>query len=158
MSVSHLEPVFRQVERRALVMVVRSHPELTLERLCDLLEADGPRAALLRSVTVGELLCEPDPRAIRLPGDGGPPIDPARLDEAQRQSGATFDQHVREVLSEAGGRAVKARYLRARLGGPRWKLQGGLNRLVAAGVVERSGTTSGTRYRLAEREREERRR
>lgn len=151
MAALHLEPFLRQVERRAVVIVVRSRPELTLEQLGDLLEATGARARVLRSVTVGELLCEPDPRAIRLPRDGGPPIDLELLDAAQRQSGAMFDRCVRTVLTAAGRRAVAASYLRARVGGPRWKLQASLRRLLAAGVIERSGTTSGTRYQIAER-------
>jgi hypothetical protein len=154
MAASHLEPLLRQVQRRAIVRVVRSCTELTLEQLADLLETDGPRAALLGTVTVGELLAEPDPRAIQLPRDGGPPIDLAKLEAAQRESGPTFDECVCEAIAEADGRAIGASYLRARVGGPRWKLQSALGRLVEAGRVERSGTTSATRYRIADGRRE----
>jgi hypothetical protein len=152
----HPESLLRQVERRAVVTVVRSCTELTLRQIGDLLETDGARAALLGSVTVGELLDEPDPRAIRLPRDGGPPIDLARREAAQQQSGAAFDECVYEVIAEADGRAVAAGYLRARVGGPRWKLQDALARLVDAGRIERNGTTSATRYRIADGSRQKR--
>jgi hypothetical protein len=157
MSASLLEPLLRQIERRAIVRVVRSCTELTLEQLGDLLEADGPHAALLASVTVGELLAAPDSQQIRLPLDGGPPIDLVRLEAAQRESGPAFDEHVYEVIAEADGRTIGASYLRVRVGGPRWKLQSALGRLVETGRVERSGTTSATRYRIADGQREKER-
>jgi hypothetical protein len=52
-----------------------------------------------------------------------------------------------EVLYEARG-DVGAGYLRARVGGPRWKLQDSLGRLIAAGKVIKIGSTSATRYRV----------
>ncbi len=108
-------------------------------------EHAGPRASLLRELTLGELIHES--RMVTI--DGGGVVDPHRLRAAERASGAAFDEHVRAVLAEAGGEAVGAGYLRARVGGPRWKLLGALSRLVAAGVVERTGVTNGTRYRIA---------
>lgn len=146
MTASHLDLLLRQAERRAVVQVVRSRTELTLAQLGDLLAANNPRAVLLGSVTVGELLAESQPGSIRLSRDGGPPIDVARLEAARQCTGASFDQCIREVLAEVHGRAVAASYLRARVGGPRWKLQSALARLLAAGLIERSGTTSATRY------------
>ncbi|HLT38219.1 MAG TPA: hypothetical protein VK034_18165 [Enhygromyxa sp.] len=143
MSSSHLEPLLRAAERRAVLMVLRSHPEWTLEHLASLLAHDGDRAPVLRKLTLGELLDDPGPVA-RI--DGGPPIDHARLQAAKRLRGPEFDQCVHEVIAEADGRPVAAKYLRARVGGPRWKLQGSLRRLIAAGRVQRSGTTSTTRY------------
>lgn len=88
---------------------------------------------MLRSVRVCDLL-------------GVELIDQARLTRASESTGADFDAEVLEVLREAG-HEVAAAYLRERVGGPRWKLQASLGRLVKARLVERRGTTSSTRYR-----------
>lgn len=145
MSSSHLEPLLRAAERRAVLMVLRSHPEWTLEHLATLLAHDGARTPVLRKLTLGELLDDPGPAPTT---DGGPAIDYPRLQAAKQLGGRQFDELVHEVIAEANGRAVAAAYLRARVGGPRWKLQGSLRRLIAAGRVQRSGTTSTTRYRI----------
>ncbi len=128
--------------------VLRAHPEWTLAQVCSQLERDAPVAAVLRQLTLGELLAEPGPDADEPSPDGGPPVDHGRLAAARRLLGERFDACVCEVLGEAGGVAVGAAYLRDRVGGPRSKLQASLRRLIAAGLVSRSGTTSGTRYRL----------
>lgn len=142
---SQLEPLLQQAERRAVVTVLRSRGDLTLERLCSLLTAEGSKRDVLRSLTLAELLAEP-PKQV-LPRDGSPPIDLARLQAAQHSSHAAFDHYLRQVLAEAA-QPVGASYLRARLGGPRWKLASALARLIDSGIVERTGTTSATRYRL----------
>jgi hypothetical protein len=142
-----LEPVLHEAERRAVLMVLRSHPEWTLEHLADLLSHSGPRTSLLRALTLGELLTDPRIDTLVMEADGGPPIDPKLLETAKRLTGAEFDECVRGVIVQAHGQFVGAAYLRARVGGPRWKLQWSLRRLVQAGVVERRGTTSSTRYR-----------
>jgi hypothetical protein len=41
MSTFHLEPLLRAAERRAIVSVLRSHPEWTLEHVASLLEHEG---------------------------------------------------------------------------------------------------------------------
>jgi hypothetical protein len=148
MSTTHLEPLLKLAERRAVLAVLRRHPEWTLGAVFSHLEQNGPRAAVLRELTLGELLEDPGLDQIACEEDDGPPVDRERLAAAKRLSGADFDQCVREVIAEAGT-PVGASYLRARVGGPRWKLQASLRRLVAAGAVERSGTTSTTRYRAA---------
>jgi hypothetical protein len=81
--------------------------------------------------------------------DGDPPIDRQRLRAAEQLRGEDFDECVRATIDEAGSSRVRAAYLRARVGGPRWKLQASLRRLVDAGVLERSGSTNATRYRRA---------
>jgi hypothetical protein len=149
MSTSHLEPLLELAERRAVLTVLRRHPEWTLGHVCSLLEQDGSRALLLRELTLGELFEEPRLDRVRLAADGGPPIDRGRRAAAVELTGERFDECVRAVLHEAGGVPVGASYLRARVGGPRWKLQASLRRLVEAGVVERSGSTSTTRYWIA---------
>jgi hypothetical protein len=135
----------RQAGRQALIKTVQAHPEWTLAELCEHIEARGPAAKLLGSVTFFELAATDD-APIVLPDDGGPPIHQGRLEQARVAMGVEFDGFVRQVLVEAGG-PVGAGYLRARLGGPRWKLQDSLGRLVEAGVAERrGGQTSATMY------------
>ena len=140
---TRLESILNAAERRALVAVIRSRPDLTLDKLQDCF--GGRYGATLRTITVRELLeTEVD---IHLPDDGGPAIDRAALEQAKRETGEAFDACVMRAIWSAGGRPVSAGYLRARVGGPRWKLQGSLRRLVEAGEVERKGVTSSTRYR-----------
>lgn len=156
MMTTDLEPLLCKAERHAVLTVLRDHPEWTLGHVFSHLEHDGPRAPLLRELTLGELLRDPCLDPLEIANDGGPPIDRKRRAEARRLMGECFDECVRLVLDEANGTAVAAAYLRARVGGPRWKLQASLRRLVAAGLVQRSGTTSATRYQTL-RAHEERR-
>ena len=133
--------------RRAVIMVIRAHPEWTLPQLFQYLTSQGTHAGLLGSLTIQELVAGAD-EPVELGRDGGLPIRRARLEQAPRLQGAAFDTCVREVLMEAFG-PVAASYLRARVGGPPWKLNKSLRRLVAAGVVERTGVTSATVYAAA---------
>ena len=140
-----LESILNEAERKALVAVLRSRPELTLEKLQDCFV--GRYGDTLRSITVGELIeLHVD---IDLPEDGGPPVDRSVLELAKHSNGEIYDGLVLDVIAAAGGHPVSASYLRARVGGPRWKLQGSLRRLVEAGKVHRNGVTSSTRYRVA---------
>lgn len=139
---SHLESILNDAERKALVAVLRARPELTLDKLQDCF--DGRYGATLQSITVRELL--EAQVEIELPEDGGPMIDRSALEQAKRLNGPEYDRYVLRAIYSAGGRPVSAGYLRARVGGPRWKLQGSLRRLVDAGEIERSGVTSSTRY------------
>jgi hypothetical protein len=150
MSVINFEPILSRAERRAIVAVLRAHPEWTLGQVCKQLERDVPVSVVLSKLTLGELLLsDPDPDALERPPDGGPAPDRGRLEAARRMDGERFEACICEVLDEASDRPVGSAYLLARVGGPRWKLKTALLRLIAAGTVERSGTTSGTRYRLA---------
>jgi hypothetical protein len=131
-----------QLPRLAVARTLRAHPEWSLENLFGVIECGGPRADALGGLTIAELL------------EGGattdaPSIDHVRRRQAIQQSGAEFDRLVFEVLCEVRD-DVASGYLRARLGGPRWKMQGSLGRLVGAGKVVRSGTTSATRYRAVQ--------
>jgi hypothetical protein len=144
LSTQRLETILNEAERRAVVAALRARPELTLEKLQDFFR--GRYGATLRTITVRELL-ETETRLDVTDDDGGPPIDRSALEQAKRLSGDAFDQRMLEVIRSAGGHAVSASYLRARLGGPRWKLQASLRRLADLGQVERTGVTSSTRYR-----------
>lgn len=119
-------------EPEILVLVLRSHPEWTLAQLLEL--AGTETGKLLQHVRLCDLWTA---------------IDPKRLALAQRLRGAEFDACVLAAIREARTQ-VNAGYLRARVGGPRWKLQSSLCRLVEAGKIERGGTTASTRYWLAE--------
>jgi hypothetical protein len=109
---------------------LRAHPEWSLANVFEVIERGGPRAAALGKLTIAELRDD----------------DRARRSRAMLLQGPGFDQLVFEVVREAGG-DVASGYLRVRLGGPRWKMQDSLGRLVAAGKIARSGNTSTTRYR-----------
>jgi hypothetical protein len=149
MSTIPLEPLLSLVERRAVLAVLRCHPEWTLGHVFSHLERNGSRARVLRNLTLGELCEDPRLDQITLAADGGPPIDRRRRADAMKLVGEHFDECVRAVLDEASGVPVGSAYLRARVGGPRWKLQASLRRLIEAGLVERSGSTSATRYWIA---------
>lgn len=140
---NRLESILNQAERRALVAVLRSRPELTLDKLQECFS--GPYGATLQSITVRELV--ETKIDLELPKDGGPVIDRSALERAKRLVGEAYNDCVLKAIWSAGGREVSASYLRARVGGPRWKLLGALRSLVEAGKVERSGVTSSTRYR-----------
>jgi hypothetical protein len=140
---TRLETILNEAERRALVAVIRARPDLTLDKLQDCF--GGRYGDTLRTITVRELL--ESQIDIELPDDGGPAIDRGALEQAKRLTGEAFDACVLRAIWSAGGRPVSAGYLRARVGGPRWKLQGSLRRLVDAGEIERNGVTSSTRYR-----------
>ena len=123
------KPQLNGLQRYALTKMVSDNPELTLadlaERVCG--------AGLGLAVAVGDLLqlSTPDPCTAR----------------PEHASGPIYDRIVLDVITEAGV-WVAARHLRPHVGGPRWKLQSSLGRLVAAGVVERKGKTSDTWYRV----------
>src|SRR5690606_17821402 len=120
MATNNLEPLLREAERRAVLAVLRGHPEWTLGHVFSHLEQNGPRAPLLRDLTLGELLEDPRLDQVTRATDGGPPVDRKRRAEAKRLTGERFDECVRAVLDEAKGASVGAAYLRARVGGPRW--------------------------------------
>ena len=121
-------------DRDTLVLVFRSHPEWTLGQL---LELDGTETGKwLERVRVGDLWTKAER------------VDLNGLARAMKLRGPEFDACVLDVIREAPG-IVGASYLRVRVGGPRWKLQASLGRLTATGEVQRSGSTSATRYRIA---------
>lgn len=142
---TNLETVLHRAEKAAVVRVMHLHPDWTLGDLLGYIERGGTRSAALHGLTISELLSGPGEGALALPCDGGPAIDLVRLEQAKQARGEEFERLLAQVLAEAG-RSVSAGYLRARVGGPRWKLQAALGRLVVAGIALRTGVTSATRY------------
>jgi hypothetical protein len=136
------------LQQHVLAQTLRMHPEWSLEELFGFIDRGRGLAPALGKLRVSDLFVEPDGATLladamepRTPDEG---VDPRRRMRAEQLEGELFDQLVLEVLREAA--EVKASYLRERLGGPRWKLQGSLGRLVRAGKASRSGTTSATTY------------
>jgi hypothetical protein len=127
--------ILSETERLALVITIREHPEWLLADLLDRVDAKDHHADLLRQLTVQELMSDP---GVELAG--------VRLARARRATGDAFDQLALAVLIELWPKPVAASELRARVGGPRWKLQASLGRLVAAKRAVRTGNTSGARY------------
>jgi hypothetical protein len=144
----HASAAIDDLERLAVLRALHSHPEWPIGELLAYAEKGGPRAETLRGLTLAELVS--DSQTVSLPpAPQREPIDLDRLRRAETTYGAQFDRLVMEVLLEAGPRDVSAGYVRARLGGPRWKLSASLHRLVSAGTAVRGGNTFGTRYRAA---------
>lgn len=136
----------RETHKRAVAAALRAHPEWSFNALLTLAARDGRWSAILRGLTVGDLLTDAHDARVSLPNDTGPMIDLEWLERAQQSTGEDYDDLVHAVLLEAGC-AVGARYLIARVGGPRWKLLASLGRLVESGHATRTGITSATRYR-----------
>ena len=147
------ETVAQLACRCAVVQVIRSHPEWSLGQIFDQLTRKDARSEALRSVTIGELLAPArDQTAERRHEPAGvqgtePQIDMVRLRRASNLFGERFDAIVLEAIGEAG-HPVAASYMRARVGGPRWKLQASFRRLAAKGAIQRRGNTSDVRYFL----------
>jgi hypothetical protein len=137
----HIDDILEQITRRALVTVVRSRAHLTLDELSQCFR--GRHGKTLRTITVGELLFS-ETGTIEISDE--PKISQWSLEKAKGLQGQAFDECVLVAIRGAEGQPVSASYLRARVGGPRWKLQASLGRLVGAGKVLRDGVTSSTRY------------
>lgn len=133
-----VEALLVEARRRALLIVIRTHPKWTLEQV---LTGSKSHKELIASLTMRELWGY-DPRRL-----AGLSISQTRYERASRLLGGAFDKLVLEVLLEADG-PVQTGYLRARLGGPRWKVKGSLERLCAKGLVTCEGVTSATYYKL----------
>lgn len=134
-----------EIERRGLVGALRAHPQWRLADLDRIMAGESRLAEPLGRITITELLNPPGQL------DLDPLVDHERLTRAQTLSGADFDAVVLEVVAEAGEHWVGSSHIKARVGGPRWKLLKSLGRLVGAGKIERRGTTSGTQYRHVRR-------
>src|SRR5690606_40096120 len=99
MPASHLDPLLRDAERRAVARVLRSHPEWTLGDVVAYIDKGGARSAALRSLPLRELLGSADETEC---ADDGPGIDASVLRRARWATGVEFDELVRDVLATAG--------------------------------------------------------
>ena len=135
---SVLESQLEAARRHTCVSVIRRNPKWTIGQLANFL-VKGREGKTIEQITIGELL-----------GFTAHRPRPSAVEIAKASTGADFDRIVLSVITEAG-RWVGARYLHERVGGPRWKRQASLARLVEAKLVERRGTTSATVYRQAQR-------
>ena len=124
-----------EARRRALVEALLAQPRMSIAEL-DRLLCSSPYAEELASLTVGQLL-QPDPSRAPLRIPEGVPLDVAVL----RQ----FEERPYTWMS--------SRFFIRSMGLRRWAAQRVLGELVQAGKLERRGTTSNTRYRLAKQSR-----
>jgi hypothetical protein len=112
MTIHQFESVLVEAEKLALVRVIQSHPEWTLDDVLAIATDDHPRATVLLSLTFRELMAAPDTE-VAMPDDGGPFVRPGRLAQAKQATGPSFDEYVLAVLTEASA-PVQAAYLRSR--------------------------------------------
>ena len=118
----------RQARRAGLATVVwRQRDRLTVDRVAKLLN-DDKFGSLLAELTLDEVRArETEPTCV-LDGDVNAIV-------------RVFERCSQEWLSSG--------FFARNMGLPRWTAQAELARLADAGVLERKGKTSGTRYRLA---------
>jgi hypothetical protein len=133
-----------ELQRRAVIQAVQEHPEWRLADLDHVMASGSPRAKLLGGITLAELQSTLEPLRLEAP------INSERLARARTLSGSEFDAVVLEIIDEAGD-WVRSGYVKARAGGPRWKVQQSLGRLVNAGRLKRQGITSATEYHVGRR-------
>jgi hypothetical protein len=126
--VSIIESRLSETERDAAILALRARPDATIRDLAGLLESK--HAATVGAITLAELTRSAPP-------------SPRQLAELAR--GPEFDAIVLAVITSLG-RQVGASEITEHVGGPRWKLHASLTRLVDSGSLQRSGSTSGTRY------------
>lgn len=131
-----------ELEKRTLVRVLQRNRSWSLGQLATFICRGGKAGARLGALTIGDLWSAAD--AI----DDTDAVDGVRLARARRLKGPDYDAIVLEVLREAEGEWVAPSFVEDRAGGPRWKRQNSLNRLIEAGKVERTGKTSSTNYRI----------
>ena len=125
-----------QVERKALTLTLGHNAHWSLGAVLGYMLDDSEHAHALGQLTLLEIA---EVYASR--------VQPARRAQAVLEQGEVFDALMLEVLREIAPNQVQAAYLRAQLGGPRWKVRGSLARLEAQGLVIRTGVTSDTCYR-----------
>jgi hypothetical protein len=130
--VSTIESRLSATERDAAITALRARPDATIRDLAGLLESK--HASVVGSITLADLT-RPNP--------------PTPRQIAELAKGEEFDALVLAVLVKLG-REVGAGELTEHVGGPRWKLHKSLTRLVESGELQRSGSTSGTRYWVGE--------
>lgn len=122
---------FARAERQGLICIVRTHPDLPLGELLELVDV-GRTGRLLGSLTIGE--CQdgtPDEQAIEL-------HNKAKLR-------AAYDERVLDVLRSAD-EPLSPREVRERVGGSALEARTALQRLAAAKKITRTWKARGHGY------------
>ncbi len=122
MNPSALKGVLALAAKSAIICELVDRPETLLSEILPLLS--GEFGNVIGEIRVCELL------------------------EAREGSApnSDYDSRIVEVVRAASTMSVSPAYVRERVGGPRWKRQAAILRLVEAGQIVRTGVTSGTRY------------
>ncbi len=116
---------------------------------------EGVLTLAVRSAIICELVDRPETLLSELStlmlGDLGEIIGEIRICEllearAMSASRSVYDRRIVEAVQAAATLSVSPAYIRERVGGPRWKRQDAILRLIESGEIVRTGTTSGTRY------------
>jgi hypothetical protein len=124
----------QKVNKTTVLRVLAEHPHWSLAEIGNYLESGGRLAAAFGSITVNDLRHFVDPHR-------------TERERARRLAPPEFDALVLAIIRDAGGWVATNKVL-ARVGPPRWKIQHAFGRLVDAGLIERRGSTSSTRYRV----------
>ena len=119
-----------KARRRSLLAALRSHPELTVGQL-DRLVHVGEYADDLAQLTVAELL---DPK-----------LEKPALAIAV---GESVEDAIMRVFQGREDTWIASSFFTRHMGLSRWVAQKALADLAARGLLERTGVTSGTRYRF----------
>jgi hypothetical protein len=125
MSINLLASALRDIERQAVIQLIRAHPEWTLGAVIEMLQSNPRHEWLTRELTIAEL-----------------------RDDAPRPTGGEVDDEVIAALAVSSELAVPISLVCARTRLPRHTVWRSLGRLASAGRVERTGVTSMTRYKL----------
>jgi hypothetical protein len=120
-----------EARRVALVAALRSRPALTVDQLVQLVHA-GKYVDDFAELTIAEL------RGAKLP----------RLPRLGIRRGESIEDAVMRVFARRQSMWLSSRFFIRHLGLERWTAQNVLAGLAERGLLERRGTTSGTRYRL----------
>ena len=120
-----------EARRASLVAALRSRPALTLGQLEQFVHG-GKYAGELAGLTVAELV-----------GAALPELPSLKI-----QRGESIEDAVMRVFHRRQSVWLSSSFFVRHLGIPRWTAQRVLAELAVRGLLERSGTTSTTRYRL----------
>ena len=122
----------QRARRIALIQAIRSRPELTMVELHRLLSS-SQYAAELRHITIRDLVA-------------------ARANEQllEIQPNETLEQAILRVFARVPGQRLASGFFCRYMGLERWTAQKVLAEMAEAGLLIRSGKTSGTRYCLPE--------
>jgi hypothetical protein len=120
--------IANEARRVGLVVALRSRPALTVDQLVH----EGKYAEDFAKLTVGEL------RGAKLP----------TFAALEMQRGESIEDAVMRVFERRQSMWLSSSFFIRHLGIQRWTAQNVLGSLAERGLLERRGTTSGTRYRL----------